>query len=219
VKQRGDALFFEWRSLRVLWEDSTIYFDGPAIEPFVDRVVFPVIESLNPDSVTLHGAAIVSKKAMLLLGQSGVGKSTITRELSGRGWRFWADDVVAINHTLLKPSASSSRMRGATTLNEDFPGSGKLRLMEAPNFSATPLSSIVILKRGDPLKLEKVESVIPLMPYLYDLDPGTPELRKRRFQNLANLARTTPIFEMTFPPNEQGGPSLKQLDLIESLLS
>jgi hypothetical protein len=110
-------------------------------------------------------------------------------------------------------------MRGATTLNEDFPGSGKLRLLEVPNFSETPISSIVILKRGDPLKLEKVESVIPLLPYLYDLEPGTPQLRKRRFQNLANLARTTPVFELTFPPNDQGVPSLKQLDLIESLLS
>ena len=83
VKRSGHAYFFKWRNLRVHVADRSIQFEGPSIEAFVDRVIFPILESLDPDRVTLHGAAVASKKTVILLGKSGVGKSTTVEKLAG----------------------------------------------------------------------------------------------------------------------------------------
>lgn len=219
VRRLDESIFFEWRDIKVLWENATIHYEGRGVEAFVDRVVFPVVESVNPDSITLHGAAVAGARATLILGRSGVGKSTLAHSLSSRGRKFWADDVLAIEDKKLKPSASSSRIRGATPETEDFPGSGKRRILQTPFFHSIPISSVVVLKRGPELTLTNIDNVIPLMPYLFDLDPGDPELRKARFHHLSTLVRSVPVYEMTFPSSADGRPSARQFELIEKLIS
>jgi hypothetical protein len=49
--------------------------------------------------LTIHGSAMVWKdKAVIISGQSGAGKSTISTALRKQGWQFLADDTVAVTY-------------------------------------------------------------------------------------------------------------------------
>lgn len=218
VRRSSEGLYFEWRGIKAIVSGRDMKLNGTAVEPFVDRVVFPTIETLDANVLSLHGAAVAGDQAVILLGKSGVGKSTTVTHLNNRGWELRADDVVSVKNLLLRPSASSARLRGANRETEDFLGSGKTRVITDPKFNSIPIGAILVLQRGEVLSLREIPGVLPLLPFMLDLEPGVPAIRGRHFQALAALARAVPIYEMTLPESRNGAPSNQQIQLIESLL-
>lgn len=54
---------------------------------------------LTPSVVGIHAAAVARDERLLVLcGESGVGKTTLTLELCARGWGYVTDDLVAIGN-------------------------------------------------------------------------------------------------------------------------
>jgi hypothetical protein len=85
---------------------ATTLVDGrPAFDPFTRRHALPMLEwAINwctftrPNQYLLLHAAVVERgaTALLISGQPGAGKSTLTAALALRGWRLFSDEVAAI---------------------------------------------------------------------------------------------------------------------------
>ena len=82
---------------------------------------FSVIQALmeaRPDLLWFHaGAAAADRRAILLLGPRGRGKSTLIVALCARGWTYLSDDVVPLN-----PSSSRAVPFPLTPARREFPG-------------------------------------------------------------------------------------------------
>jgi hypothetical protein len=53
---------------------------------------------LAPELVVLHAAALSrDSERVILAGESGIGKTTLTLELLERGWRYLSDDIVPVS--------------------------------------------------------------------------------------------------------------------------
>lgn len=220
VSRNRDSIRIFWREHRVLVEsDSVFYLPQPGIEAFIDRVVFPVLETLD-GWLTLHAAAATSPsgQTMVFLGESGVGKSTTVSQLCANGWTIRADDIVSIETpNLLRPSSSSIRLRTTDVEKFDFPNSGKMRVLCEPQIQSVPIDRLVILKRG-PLSLDLVPNpFVSLLPFLMDLTDWEPERRGRRITMLAQLLSKVPVFQLSFPASESSNHPFPQISLLENI--
>ncbi len=114
----------------------------------------------------LHGGAVaIGDQAVLVLGPSGTGKSTMTAELCHQGGRILTDDVVVMDTSastirvlpgvpLLKlwPDAVDDAPEGTWTevLHPDFDKVGR-RMDDAQLAGPTPVARIFLLGGGDDL--------------------------------------------------------------------
>lgn len=72
--------------------------DRHALVPFLEWVIHQLIAQRLSHAVTLHaGVAGPVDRPILLLGSSGVGKSTLVLELMKGGWSYWSDDLAVID--------------------------------------------------------------------------------------------------------------------------
>jgi ABC-type branched-subunit amino acid transport system ATPase component len=102
-------------SLYVSWEQYAAYEIDTSSEPFSAAVSLGGVSEIQAtlgflisvlplalpllDLEPLHGAAVEDEtgRVYLILGDSGVGKSTIANELRRRGWRVLTDDACAVD--------------------------------------------------------------------------------------------------------------------------
>ncbi len=77
------------RSVRVPSADQLVHY--------AHLVLANVAAAQVQDAVVLHSAAVTRRgRALLLVGHSGQGKTTLTTELVRRGWGFLSDDFAAL---------------------------------------------------------------------------------------------------------------------------
>lgn len=220
VRRNEGAVRFAWRGLRLEARHVEICYTRPkGIEAFIDRVVFPVLETLD-GWLTLHAAAATSPRGqtVVFLGESGIGKSTTVSQLHANGWIIRADDIISIETpNLLRPSSSSIRLRTTDVEKFDFPNSGKMRVLCEPQTESVPIDRLVILKRG-PLSLEQVPNpFVSMLPFVMDLTDWEPERRGRRITMLAELLSKVPVFQLSFPAADLREHQVPQISLLESL--
>ena len=125
----------------------------------VERVMLPWwVMRERPNVLALHGAALeLNGRALVVLGDSGVGKSSTVAEALRRGARLLADDMVLIDLSRLAvlPGAPTLRLwrppELPTTTSASIPGMATkrwYRLSDALGCTtATPLEQVIILQR------------------------------------------------------------------------
>lgn len=106
---KPDELF-----LRIAAESEVpVYGTGRSTSEFMAELIYVLSEELAP-CITIHGVLVdVYGEGLLIMGESGIGKSEAALELIRRGHRLVTDDVVEIRkineHTLMGTSPDITR--------------------------------------------------------------------------------------------------------------
>jgi hypothetical protein len=154
------AFAFGWVSRKTV--DSTEYFR----QCFLDVMIYPLLEIKY--LVTLHAACVLFQgRGVLLTGDSGAGKSSLSYACARRGWTYVSDDASAFFRTATTPEVIGHphRFRFREPAGELFPEfrglRSTLRAYGKPTIeiktaglpietaSSGPIDFIVFLNRGD----------------------------------------------------------------------
>lgn len=146
--------------------------------------------------VLIHASAVsVDSGALIFLGPSGTGKSTIRRLLSGLAHSLADDMVYLIPRTKGRWTVADAGTR---------PLNGPLSEQEAASFQGVPLRAIFRLCQASEPHLEPIpalETCRHLTASFFDLywsqKYGT-EKKELAFRNLAEIARSVPGFYFHF---------------------
>lgn len=95
----GDGHLAGTRPSRIEVAGRTIRVPEPEqLAHYAHLVMLNATAALVDDAVVLHAGAVTrGGKAMVLLGHSGLGKTTLTVELVRRGWGFLSDDFAVMD--------------------------------------------------------------------------------------------------------------------------
>ncbi len=113
--------------------------------PFLFLMIIKMLRKKPPqDTTQLHGTAVkVNGEGVLLLGESGCGKSDLALRLLDRGHQLIADDVV-----LLKLEKGVLLARPAEAIEKTIECRG-IGLIEVASIGATPISLLIRLVDAD----------------------------------------------------------------------
>ncbi|MEZ4459634.1 MAG: hypothetical protein R3E66_07855 [bacterium] len=203
---------WNWREHSAAIQGQHLTYNGAA-DPttYLERVVLPTWLMLSdPHPVGFHAAAVQSLRGdiFVLIGPSGVGKSSSALELQRFDFAVLCDDVAIVDENQVV-QAPSARVRGASAHEEDFAGSGKrrLRLPDAPEPGR--LAAFVALSRGAPSwgRLEGTHAFQALAGARFDFTDWDPTTRRTQFEHVAELARSVPVYAFTFASDSSNRPS------------
>jgi len=220
------------RTIRCFVKD----LEDPAwLDVFVRRVL-PRVAILFGASAIHSAAAAIGGRALLLLGESGAGKSTTSAALGAAGWDVLSDDI----SILWDPEAPT--VAPATTGMCVWPDSreglgiadaqcvampgypGKMRFVPGneSNTALVPLNALVFLQRGkgEPLLLpiSGAEAMVRASQQRIRFNPGDPTGKEMRdaFAALSGIARTTACYRLSVPRDYGMLPAV--IDLLRGTL-
>jgi hypothetical protein len=80
---------------------TTIQCETPSVAAELEQILVQAIVPMTPHLMTLHAAALQrAGRIVLLVGSSGVGKTTLSVALARAGWRFGCDEIVLLGRDL-----------------------------------------------------------------------------------------------------------------------
>jgi hypothetical protein len=163
----GRALAFGWFTQATVADRA--YFRYHLLEPMALDILTP--QYLTP----LHAACVsLAEKTVLLCGDSGAGKSSLSFACARRGWTFLADDSVSLirsrDDRFVIGNPYSMRFREASI--ELFPELGKQRVTPR----ATGEMAIEVAAASMPKIATALTSSIDYIVFLNRQRPGPPTL-------------------------------------------
>jgi hypothetical protein len=175
----------------------------------------------------LHASAVDSPEGVLAVAApSGMGKTTLARELMRRGWPLFADDALILgagpagvlahpgtpHMNVLEDTADPTggsytepRAVEATTLG--ILGGERWIAVAQTAREPRPVRMICLFERNPGLSLEErllPASPLPLAPYMLGLRGG-PERERRRFARYADLMSCAALLRLTCDTNASPG--------------
>ena len=201
----------EWA---VSWDGADRY-RGPE----ADLALYDALIALNHHAAgvaaesgasVLHGGAVaIGGRAVVVVGHSGRGKSTLTTALTRAGHPFLADEVVAVDAGFVVRAFHRPiglRRGGAATLGLAVPEGPygyihPYRVGERDALATSaPLALAALLVRDDEAetpRLERLASAVALFQ-LANQALGTADLEREMFRRLDTLVRRIPVFELHY---------------------
>jgi len=199
----------------------------------VDQVLPRLIA--HDGSLVLHSAGVqVNDEGILLLGQSGRGKSTLAASFHAQGFPLLGDDAMIIkfgkngSNACCRPLYQSLRLfpdsvaavfngpRGHTPVADYTSKQNIIDLegLEAPQRDL-PIRSIYSLgaetrDRAKVRRLAPAEACMTLVEHSFSLDPSDGERSERRLRQAAALAAAVPVLEISYPRVYSVLPQLRQ---------
>jgi hypothetical protein len=209
-------------------------------EGLIERVVLPLYFLFEaPEVVGVHGGSVaIGDEAWIFIGDSGAGKSTTARVLVERGAGLIADDMTLIDQAngCVLPGCPAVRLweaKGAVELAvEDRPESvfRDKRWFRFPAacaaLSPVAMGGIFILSpqaHDAALSAPAFEraggsqAFAALMAQTFDISSPEPDWTRQRFETVAKLARTIPIYRYTFARSQTGEPT--HVDALEEFIA
>lgn len=178
----------------------------------------------------LHASAVESPHGVVAVAApSGMGKTTLARELMRRDWPLFADDVLTLDTgpggvrahpgTPLMNVAADGDAADAEALGRTLGVISGERWLAAGNVSSgeCPVAMVCMLERRSGLQLDLRSlppNPLPLAPYMLGLSEG-PERERSRFGLYCDLVDSAQLARITCDPAD---PPELLADLIERAL-
>ncbi len=215
--------------------DGKIKFEGSLGVHFAavlfDAVIFNLLKD-NCSGIAFHAGAVARKgKIILLPGQSGFGKSSMTACLLSHGLSYLTDELFLIpedesesTHAFTRPICIKAGSTTAVTRlfpEQTFLGAVRddlgiiipHRLLDANFSSLTGRPALLLIPRflaGAELTLEKLTPA-RVATMLMACDVNGRNLPEHGFRQVAQLAKRTPAYRITFGSFDNIGPLLEEL--------
>ena len=162
----------------------------------------------------LHSAALGwNGRAIAIVGETGMGKTSLPVQLAMRGMDFFSDDVLALERAggriVAHPGAGIASIRDAerdamprdswARLGKVLGHSGKTYLEVACAARPLPLAALYFLARGERLSIEPITHVDPrlLLSSTFVLGVQTPDRLLNQLETCSEIARSVPLFGLT----------------------
>lgn len=222
IGRRGDEVHAEWIDLARLSarrDGTNVSFTAnpKAWQPDVEKVrrgsARLLLRHLE-GKLALHGAAVCHRgRAVILLGRSGQGKSTLAASLCRHGATLLSDDAIALECRdgayFVEPVESNHWLDEAARLALGHPSAGDWKLgIPGPAADAPGvLVGIVALEYGneasEALSMHRVpgglESMALLVPQTVRFILDEPQVQRREFEQLGDLVAKIPVFCLQRP--------------------
>ena len=198
--------------------------DDDAVLDAYHGAALPIAVQVALGGQTLHASAVVADAgALVFCGDSYAGKTTLAFALSRRGYRIWADDVLAFE------ARSADGVRGVR-----LPFRLNLRAPTAAHFNAVPgevssadggseewtrvpLAAVFALERVElsepgsrpaPRRLSPGAALMTVLSHAFCFQPQTPQERRTTLADYLELVARVPVYSLT------GGQDLGMLDAL-----
>ncbi len=191
---------------------------------FLNQVIPLVISGITGRLVLHAGCIDVKGEAIIFLGLSGRGKSTITFDFCRSGLPLLSDDCLLIEYADGKicalPSYPTLRLwddsvKAFYTADDEFPDVAHytvkkrlevkdkgLKFCEKP----IPVGQVYFLTEPDDerdeIKIEpvaKTKAFVELMHCMFRFDPDDRKIHKREFENLGPFVETASFYRLSYP--------------------
>ena len=183
----------------------------------IDQVIPMVLSARG--RLIVHGSAVRTPwGGVLLVGASGVGKSTLAVALAQSGWKLLSDDYVRVQLRRTGPHAVAA-YAGARLWPDVLPNlshptglprvshyTAKRRLrrdaLSGQVAIAAPLRRIYLLERGRTVGVSAMtprETLVTLLSHIVRLDVGAAASERRRLDLLAALCGTVQSRRLKYP--------------------
>ena len=176
----------------------------------------------------LHAAALGwQERAIAIVGETGMGKTSLAVQLVMRGMDFFSDDVLALerdgDEIVAHPGAGIASIRDAerdampverwARLGKVLGHSGKTYLEIGRATRPLPLGALYFLTRGDTPSIEPVGRVDPrlLLASTFVLGVQTPDRLLNQLETCSAIARAVPIFRLTTAPHVDAAGTAEML--------
>ncbi len=188
-------------------------------------------------SLVMHAAGVdTSDGAILLVGQSGLGKSTIAASFHVSGHALLGDDAMIVQtahgSAHCRPLYRSLRLfpdslaavfdtpRDEVPVADYTDKRNILDLEKVPEQSASRVRAIYCLADAgsETITLRTMasgEACMALVEQSFSLDPSDPRGSKVRLQQAADLAASVPVFEIDYPRDYAVLPELREIMLAD----
>ncbi|MEO5578209.1 MAG: hypothetical protein ABIR25_04045 [Sphingomicrobium sp.] len=212
------------------------------IDHFLADQVHPRLIAHAGSLVVHAGGVRVGERALLVMGQSGRGKSTLTASFDLAGMPLLGDDAMVISMVgdqqavravypslRLLPDSIDALMRGTATAGPVAYYTSKERIdvakdggvAEAP-IPISAMFSIAPPNGNEPIVLRRltpVDACMALVESSFALDPSDTARARDRMEQASALARRVPAFEITYPRDYSRLPEVRQaiLDQVAAL--
>jgi HPr Serine kinase C-terminal domain len=215
VSRSSATITMSWPA-SLAFEDALVYLVGPALGAAV---------RLERRSV-LHASAVhIRECAVLLLGDAGAGKSTLTAALLDRGHKLVTEDVSAIafddagapgvfrggsrvklwDDSVVGLRGKVDALAALVPTNPDWTKKFLDASRQMTNRDVTPIASIVLLRRDDGCATPRLEDLSPHDRLLMLIANGyasrlvLPDDRANELARLSALARAVPVRRLVYP--------------------
>lgn len=202
-------------------EDKPLFCGGLGVQfaaVLFDRVIFHLLNSQR-HGVALHAGAVSWQgKTVLLPGQSGSGKSSVTAWLCANGAAYLSDELIFLpdsgcGEVIPFPRPVCLKSGSAPLIMELIPEAGRKKLLADEQGAAIPhrLLNPDFRRRQDPpalLLFPRYQADAPLtaekLPgarassLLMGCDVNARNLPDHGFRQLTQLARTVPAWQLTY---------------------
>jgi len=202
------------------------------IDHFLADQVFPRVLS-HHDKLVLHAGAIrVADSAILLLGPSSSGKSTLASSFDQAGWTLMGDDAVILASDNGRPTAEAvypSLRLFPDSIEALFPKG--VRTVPMAHYSSKqrigvqtrehtpeplrPLNAIFILgdAHGDRIAVRRLaasKACMALVENSFALDPSDPHQASRRMEGASRIVKQVPTFVISYPREYSRLPEVRE---------
>lgn len=208
------------------------WVSSDAIEHFLADQVLPRVLAHEGTLVLHAGAVRIGDRAILFMGDSGRGKSTLTSSFDQAGHDLLGDDAMAISwgdggpgaqavypSLRLQPDSIDALFNRPVVTTSVAHYSPKQRIDIPPaGADDAPLAIGAIFSIGEPRddarievrRLTATEACMTFVASSFALDPSDVECARSRMSEASALANHRPVFEISYPRDYARLPDVRQ---------
>lgn len=203
-----------------------------AREHYLVDQVLPRILAHQGELVIHAGASRVDGRAIVLLGESGQGKSTLAASFDGAGYGLIGDDALVVSvgggqpcvktvypSLRLFPDSIVAILSGAPAMSAVMPNSSKQRITVSPNAESVtdsiPIAGMFVLApatspKVEMRKLRPSELCMAMVQNSFSLDPTDLKRAHSRLASCSMVAREVPGYLISYPRDYAMLPKLRK---------